>query len=85
VATGTSGPKTQTIEFCYVYDRENVTACEPANTSNKLQVLFAGSGAIVHDVEIDPATIMVDINVRIDCRYFSLRAFCLYGWRTSSH
>jgi len=61
-ATGTSGPKTQTIEFCYVYDRENVRACEPANTSNKLQVLFAGSGAIVHDVEIDPATIMVDIN-----------------------
>jgi len=61
-ATGTSGPKTKTVEFCYVYDRENVTACEPANTSNKLQVLFAGSGGIVHDVEINPATIMVDIN-----------------------
>ncbi len=61
-ATGTSGAKTKTVEFCYVYDRENVTSCDPANTTNQLQVLFAGSGAIVHDVEIDPATIMVDVN-----------------------
>ena len=61
-STGTSGAKTKTIEFCYIYDRENVTSCDPANTTNKLQVLFAGSGAIVHDVEIDPATIMVDVN-----------------------
>ncbi len=61
-STGTSGPKTETVEFCYVYDRENVTGCDPSNTSNILQVLFAGSAGIVFDVEIDPATIMVDVN-----------------------
>jgi len=59
-ATGTSGAKTQTVEMCYIYERENVTPCPDANTNNKLQVVYSGSPSIVQDVELVANTIFVN-------------------------
>jgi len=60
-STGTSGVKTRTVEFCYVYERENVVPCAEANATNYLQVAFSGAPGIVHDIEInDPNSIQID-------------------------
>ena len=62
-ATGTSGAKTKEVEVCYVYEQNNVTACDPANSTNTVQVVFNGNPLIVHDVEIDdPSSIEVTVN-----------------------
>ena len=43
--------KEKEIEFCYIYEIENVDSCPEANTSNELQVVFSGSPLIVNDVQ----------------------------------
>ena len=43
--------KIKTVEFCYVYERENIEPCAAENTTNELQVLFDGTPRLVHDVE----------------------------------
>jgi len=62
-ATGTSGAKTEEVEICYIYEQNNVTGCDLANSTNTLQAIFAGNPKIVHDVEIDdPASIEVTVD-----------------------
>jgi len=35
--------RTKTVEFCYVYERKNIAACDEASTTNELQVVFDGN------------------------------------------
>ena len=59
-ATGTSGAKTKKVEFSYIYNRENVTPCSNEFASNKLQIVYNGTPAIVQDVVLKPNSIKVN-------------------------
>ena len=52
----------KTVQFCYIYERENVTPCPDANTTNELQVVFSGSPMAVYDIEFVPGSGTVSVN-----------------------
>ena len=52
----------KTVEFCYVYERENIEPCAAENTTNELQVLFDGTPRLVHDVEFVPGSGEMTVN-----------------------
>ena len=55
-------PKVKTVEFCYIYERENIAPCAEANTTNELQVLFDGSPLLVNDIVFVPNSGEMTVN-----------------------
>ncbi len=55
-------PKVKTVEFCYVYERENIEPCPAENTTNELQVLFDGNPLLVNDIVFVPSSGSMTVN-----------------------
>ena len=55
-------PSIKTVEFCYIYERENIAPCPEASTTNKLQVLFDGSPILVNDIAFVPNSGEMTVN-----------------------
>ncbi len=54
--------QTRTLEFCYVYEQENVIPCGADFASNELEVLISGSTHIVQDFEFVAGSGQVTVN-----------------------
>ena len=54
--------RVKTVEFCYVYERENINPCAAANTTNELQVVFDGSPILVNDINFVAGSGQLTVN-----------------------
>ena len=54
--------RVKTVEFCYIYERENIEPCPAASTTNELQVIFDGTPRLVYDVVFVPGSGQMTVN-----------------------